>query len=1054
MAVDGSLNFDTKINTKGFEKGTKSLNNSLSGLNSKLASLAKLVVAAFSVKQVVAFTKACKEAYQVQFEAEAKLEQVMKNTMGATQDQIQSVKEYASELQKVGVIGDEVTLSGLQELGTYVENVDSLKTMSVVLDDMLAQQYGLNATAENAVSISTMLGKVLEGQTSALSRYGYKFDEAQEQLLKYGTEEQRVATLAQVVEASVGGMNEALARTPAGRLQQIKNTMGDVKEQFGKAVTNIQALFLPALERLAATLQRVADLAVRVSEALANVFGISLNQSSAVTGSISASVEAQDALTEAVKETNKAQKNNLASFDKINTLATETAEESEVSSGGVSMPVTLDETPIEKQISNLEKKLQAILEPFKLAWENKGEDLMESLSNKWSNLKDLAGSIVDSFKRAWTENNLGQSIVEHIIGAYTEYNNTIGNLAKSIQKGWEENDAGKRIFTTILKFINAVADIAERFWQATADWAADVNFAPLFDSIAKLLEVLEPIGEKIGEGLLWFYKNVILPFAGWVIEKALPASIDLLAAAIDALDPIIDAAKDTLKWLWESFLKPLGEWAGNIAIDGLQKLADVLREIGDYLDAHPALKQALGPLAVAGGATAVGGVKGFAVAGITMGAAAGKDVYDNREDIWDTIKEHGGLSEFNRAWTTNMVRDWGLDGVADTMEKISGFMDKTETSPFFPIWNNFWQNIGGKIYEAKEALGKFVDGWSNFWGGIGEKVAEYHETLLTVWDGITGWFSEKWDSIKEVFSGVGDFFKDTFTTAKDNVTNAWSTVSGWFSDIWESIKSTFSTVGSWFKERFEKARDNIKNAWSKIGDWFKSRWDDVKNAFGNVGSWFKERFDTARTNIKEIWGNVGNWFGDRWDDIKDKFKGVGEWFRDRFDNAREAIERVFGKIGGFFSGIWDDITNGLHNAINWAIDKINGLLSRVNDGINSVTDALKRALSIDIPDNVPVIGGTSFALEIPSVNIPQIPHLAQGTVVPANYGNFLAMLGDNKRETEVVSPLSTIKEALVEALAGIGYGNQPIHVHVDLDGREIGRVAVKAVNSDNARKGR
>lgn len=33
----------------------------------------------------------------------------------------------------------------------------------------------------------------------------------------------------------------------------------------------------------------------------------------------------------------------------------------------------------------------------------------------------------------------------------------------------------------------------------------------------------------------------------------------------------------------------------------------------------------------------------------------------------------------------------------------------------------------------------------------------------------------------------------------------------------------------------------------------------------------------------------------------------------------------------------------------------------------------------------------------------EIPKLATGTVVPASHGEFLAMLGDNKRETEVVS---------------------------------------------------
>ncbi len=58
------------------------------------------------------------------------------------------------------------------------------------------------------------------------------------------------------------------------------------------------------------------------------------------------------------------------------------------------------------------------------------------------------------------------------------------------------------------------------------------------------------------------------------------------------------------------------------------------------------------------------------------------------------------------------------------------------------------------------------------------------------------------------------------------------------------------------------------------------------------------------------------------------------------------------------------------------------------------------------------------------IDLPQVPYLAQGTVVPANYGSFLAVLGDNKRETEVVSPLSTIKEAVSEALAENG-GTSP-----------------------------
>ena len=165
----------------------------------------------------------------------------MRNTIKATKEEIQSVKDLASELQSVGIVGDEVQLAGMQELATYVENAESLKTMLPVLDDMIAQQYGYNATTDSAVTISTMLGKVLQGQTSALSRYGYSFDEAQEKLLKYGTEEERVATLAQVVSESVGGVNKALADTPTGKMKQLSNDFGDLQETLGNMISNVIA---------------------------------------------------------------------------------------------------------------------------------------------------------------------------------------------------------------------------------------------------------------------------------------------------------------------------------------------------------------------------------------------------------------------------------------------------------------------------------------------------------------------------------------------------------------------------------------------------------------------------------------------------------------------------------------------------------------------------------------------------------------------------------------------------------------------------------------------
>jgi hypothetical protein len=185
------------------------------------------------------------EIYKAQAVAETRLAAVMSNTMGAAKEEVASIVELAAAQQKLGVISSANQLTGAQELSTYLTKSENLKRLIPVMNDMLAQQYGLNATQEQAQNIATMLGKVMDGQVGALSRYGYKFDEAQEKILKYGTEAQRTATLIDVVSASVGGVNEALAKTPEGIQKQNAMAMEDLKGRVGKTVVDIKVALAP-----------------------------------------------------------------------------------------------------------------------------------------------------------------------------------------------------------------------------------------------------------------------------------------------------------------------------------------------------------------------------------------------------------------------------------------------------------------------------------------------------------------------------------------------------------------------------------------------------------------------------------------------------------------------------------------------------------------------------------------------------------------------------------------------------------------------------------------
>lgn len=85
-----------------------------------------------------------------------------------------------------------------------------------------------------------------------------------------------------------------------------------------------------------------------------------------------------------------------------------------------------------------------------------------------------------------------------------------------------------------------------------------------------------------------------------------------------------------------------------------------------------------------------------------------------------------------------------------------------------------------------------------------------------------------------------------------------------------------------------------------------------------------------------------------------------------------------------------------------------------------------------------------------------IPRLATGTVVPPRAGEFAAILGDNNRETEVVSPLSTIEQALDNVMAkymGGNGGNRQIEVNMYLDRQRLGRAVYKLNNEQKQRVG-
>lgn len=283
---------------------------------------------------LISFAKSAREAYQIQIEGETKLATVMRQRMGASAKEIQQIKDLCSAQQALGVIGDEVQLSGAQQLATFLKQSSSLSTLIPAMNNLIAQQKGLNATTEKAYMVGNMMGKAMQGQATALRRVGITFTEAEEKVLKYGNEQQRAAMLAQIITNNVGQMNQSLAATENGRLKQVSNTLGDIKETAGGAVTRVLTVFLPALQSLCSVLSAVATYANKAAQAFANIFGQNKASAASSASYTSAAADSMDDLADATTGAAAASKKlSTFGFDQLQILSSSSNSASSAGSG-------------------------------------------------------------------------------------------------------------------------------------------------------------------------------------------------------------------------------------------------------------------------------------------------------------------------------------------------------------------------------------------------------------------------------------------------------------------------------------------------------------------------------------------------------------------------------------------------------------------------------------------------------------------------------------------------------------------------------------------------
>lgn len=528
---------------------------------------------------------------------------------------------------------------------------------------------------------------------------------------------------------------------------------------------------------------------------------------------------------------------------------------------------------------------------------------------------------------------------------------------------------------------------------------------------------------KIDEGIINFAEK-----AKKVLQPAAQAFKDLG----DALAPIGKFAFDNILSFYDDVLKPIGKWTLGEGIPGLVKAFTNLFEDVDWVPLTKAINsfnEAIAPLAIAVGQGFIDFVVDLTDALSPVVAETVALLAKAIDAVADALSEIDPVTLERVGYTLGLV--FTVFGGVKIVDELPGWLirlGKGLSRLFLGIKDFAMFDPAGfaivfyDLFDAlDQALYTILPQWAkDLWTGF--------------WDAVIELFSDtfNFDYTFSIFEEVAGHFRDAFSDdkpwyeiGKDIILGILKGLYGAFSFITEPIYDFLATFIKNLKKVFginspAKAMEPyggyillgiLKGFTDKFGEWWKA-----------IASWGLE-------TVKRF----SSWSNGVWATVKGVFKDVGTWFKTKFEGAWNNIRKAFAPFTGYFNGLWEGIKNGFSNAL-WKLkDLAKGPINAVIDILNSLIGALNK-ISFDIPSWVPGgLGGKTFGF-----NMPKIPKLATGTVVPANYGEFLAILGDNKREAEVVSPISAMKQAFKEAMTEMGgAGTGTINLNVYLEGRQI-----------------
>ena len=968
---DGSVVIDTALDNRGFIKGIRGMAGQADGLRSAVKRLGTVITAAFAVKAVVDFGR---QAVRLGSDV-AEVQNVVDVAFGELRGQAEDFAQTA--ITRFGMSA----LSAKKTASTYMAMAKGMGLASQEAADMAITLAGLSGDVASFFNISQELAdiklkSVFTGETETLKDLGVVM--TQDNLKAYAlskgfrksydamSQAEKVALRYRFVLDSLALANGDFARTQDSWANQTRILSMQWQEFMGILGQSIITVLKPVVKWLNAVVSHMIALATMLNNTVTKAFGGETKQAEATSAAIGSSVENQENLTDAVKDTNKAQQKSLAGFDEINQLAGDAAGSASGVGGGVDLSDAAIEVPevenvgeslANAEIEALQDALRRIGEVFRESWELNSSAVIEASKRTLTSMYELLKSIGTAFTEAWTGGagleflnavyellatilniiadiaeawkiafaNVGIEFFESVLFRFTEILKLINSVGEAFREAWNDG-TGVEICETILQIYTNINNIVGTFAQKIREtWEANGNGVAVWNAVLDIVQTVLDFIERITASTL-----------EWVQGLDLEPVIGAFRGLLEAIAPLVEVITGGLAYAYENVLLPFGRWfleelapvgieLVTAAIEALTEILETLEPFGTWL-----WETFLQPLAAWTGDIVI---------------AALETIIRLLNGFSQWVSENQGLVQGIAIVIGSFAAAWGLVNTAVTL----------------------WSAISAAATAATTAFGAAVAFLTSPIGLVTVAIGAVIAVVVLL--------MQHWDAVKEAAGKAWDF-----------IVEKWNAAAEWFSaNVVEPIKQFFSGLWAAVRQLASQAWTGIQGIWSAVSGWFQAA-----------------VIQPVTGTFTGMWNGIGQAAAGIWQAVQNVWSAAAGWFS---QHVTRPLSSAFDTAGGAIKG-----------TINGLLSNVEGMLNAVIRGVNWLISQLNK-VSFDVPD---WLGGGKFGISIPKISETKLPRLAQGAVIPPNR-EFMAVLGDQTHGQNLEGPEDMFRKIVREESRGGDY---------------------------------